>query len=332
MVKLISVIIPNYNHSDYLQQRVASVLDQSYQNFELIILDDCSTDNSKEIIESYRNHPKVKHIVFNSVNSGGTFFQWEEGIKLAAGDYIWIAESDDYSDPDFLSVLINLLNKHPDAGLAFCGSNTTNNDGVINGELVYNVMPNANNYYIDAGYNECKNAFFFHPIIPNASAVVFKKENYFKVDPSFKNYKICGDWQFWIDICFNNYLIYVPKKLNYFRQSDTSVSRSNHHQQNNYRTFLIEKVKVSLYAYNKVNRQISQKKKVKYLIDYLFSVFLEISRKRIRMSKNDLRFIIKSCFAISPITILVILKSGFDVILFGSKKIFRPIKTAFVSH
>ena len=55
----ISIIIPNYNHAPYLTERIESVLNQTYQNFEVIILDDCSTDNSREIIEKYANNPKV---------------------------------------------------------------------------------------------------------------------------------------------------------------------------------------------------------------------------------------------------------------------------------
>ena len=54
----ISVIIPNYNHAVFLKERIESVLNQTYTNFELIILDDCSTDNSRDIIEFYRQHHK----------------------------------------------------------------------------------------------------------------------------------------------------------------------------------------------------------------------------------------------------------------------------------
>lgn len=68
----VSVIIPNYNHSSYLKERIDSILNQTFQNFEVIILDDCSTDNSKEIIELYRDHTKVSHIVYNEKNSGST--------------------------------------------------------------------------------------------------------------------------------------------------------------------------------------------------------------------------------------------------------------------
>ena len=101
---LVSVIIPNYCHAQYLDQRIQSVLEQTYQNFEVIILDDKSTDNSLEVIDKYRSHPKVAKVIINEVNSGSPFKQWERGINEASGDIIWIAESDDYCTPDFLEI------------------------------------------------------------------------------------------------------------------------------------------------------------------------------------------------------------------------------------
>src|SRR6187431_17527 len=98
MLPKVSVIIPNYNHADFLMQRIVSILNQTYQDFELIILDDCSSDKSREIIEHYRTHPKVSHIVYNAENSGSTFKQWKLGLDYAKGDWIWIAESDDYCE------------------------------------------------------------------------------------------------------------------------------------------------------------------------------------------------------------------------------------------
>lgn len=326
MVNLVSVIIPNFNHARYLNQRIESVLDQTYQDFEVIILDDCSTDDSRNIIEQYRNHPKVKQIVFNEINSGSTFLQWEKGIALAKGDYIWIAESDDYADNNFLESLTRIVEKNPNVGLAYCGSNTVNEDGKIIGKLIQEVSNNRDGYYLNNGYDECRDAFFFHPIVPNASAVIFKKENFYKVDASFKQYKICGDWQFWIDICFDNYIAYFPKCLNYFRQSNTSVSRSDHYRKDNYKIFLLEKLNVSLYAYHKVNKQISIKHKLKYTDIYLFSVLLESSRKRIFLTKPEIAFITKSLFYLSPTSVFVFFKSLMDVCAFAIKKAKRKFK------
>lgn len=121
----VSVIIPNYCHARFLNQRIDSVLNQTYSDYEVIILDDCSTDNSREIIESYRNHPKISHIVYNEKNSGSTFIQWEKGFELARGEYIWIAESDDVA-PIYLSrrmyecVLVLFRCIHRFFRLSFC--------------------------------------------------------------------------------------------------------------------------------------------------------------------------------------------------------------------
>ena len=104
---LASVIIPNYNHAKYLEERIQSVLNQTYQNLELILLDDKSTDNSLEVINKYRDNPHVSQIVVNEHNSGSAFKQWHRGIELAIGELIWIAESDDYCSPTFLEVLVN---------------------------------------------------------------------------------------------------------------------------------------------------------------------------------------------------------------------------------
>lgn len=95
----VSVIIPNYCHARFLNRRIDSVLNQTYGDFEVIILDDCSSDNSRDIIETYRHHPRVSHIVYNEKNSGSTFIQWDKGFELAQGEYIWIAESDDEAAP-----------------------------------------------------------------------------------------------------------------------------------------------------------------------------------------------------------------------------------------
>ena len=97
----VSVIIPNYRHALYLKERIDSVLEQTYRDFEVIILDDCSPDDSREIIETYRTREKIAHIVYNERNSGSTFMQWQKGFDLAQGEYIWIAESDDFADPGF---------------------------------------------------------------------------------------------------------------------------------------------------------------------------------------------------------------------------------------
>lgn len=127
---MVSVIIPNYCHAPYLRQRIDSVLAQSYPNFEVVLLDDCSTDGSREVIERYRNHPRIKQIVYNDRNGGSAFAQWRKGFALTQGEYIWIAESDDYADPAFLERCVAELDADPACVLAHTLSRTvTRRDG-----------------------------------------------------------------------------------------------------------------------------------------------------------------------------------------------------------
>ncbi len=125
---LVSVIIPNRNHAKYLRQRIDSVLHQTFQDFELIILDDASTDNSKQIVEGYRDHPRMAHIIYNTMNSGSAFKQWKKGLDLAKGEWIWIAESDDWAELNFLEIAREHVKAYPAAGLFYCDCNFEEED------------------------------------------------------------------------------------------------------------------------------------------------------------------------------------------------------------
>ncbi|MBK6904809.1 MAG: glycosyltransferase family 2 protein [Saprospirales bacterium] len=127
----ISVIVPNFNHGSFLHQRIQGILNQTYQDFELILMDDRSTDESREILETYRNHPKTAHLVFNETNSGSPFLQWEKGMQLAKGRYIWIAESDDWCEPSFLETLVPWLEADPEVRIAYCQSLCLDEQGKI---------------------------------------------------------------------------------------------------------------------------------------------------------------------------------------------------------
>ena len=104
----ISVIVPNYNYGRFLYQRIYSILNQNYKIFELIILDDKSKDNSMEIIENIVNRINKYidvRLIKNDVNSGNAFNQWQKGLEMAHGDYVWICEADDYCKKNFLKKL-----------------------------------------------------------------------------------------------------------------------------------------------------------------------------------------------------------------------------------
>lgn len=222
----VSVILPNYNHSKYLRLRIDTILAQTYPDFELIILDDCSVDSSREIIESYQGHPRISKVIFNEKNSGSTFLQWEKGIQLAVGKYIWLAESDDYSDPHFLERLMSAIENNQGVGLAFCASNITDENNQVSRKN-YDYSPGVNDLlshdHIFDGQMFCEEHLFFGCILVNASAVVFEKSLYLNINQDFKSYKVSGDWRMWVEICYNTRVAYVSESLNYFRFHTNNV-------------------------------------------------------------------------------------------------------------
>ncbi|PRY15755.1 glycosyl transferase family 2 [Pontibacter ummariensis] len=228
----VSVVLPNYNHAKFLRQRIDSVLNQSFQDFELIILDDCSSDNSKEIIELYREHPKVSSIIYNNENSGSTFKQWEKGIKAAQGKYVWFAESDDYADPQFLEKMVPLLEDNEHVGLAFCNSHVIDGAGYITSNTntwigAYEIKQEADKTTTFNGFQFCLKYLFYTCRIPNASAALFRREpvinNIHWIDTSLRN---SGDWKLWINICLTSDIVWLNQDLNFFRIHGSNVTNS----------------------------------------------------------------------------------------------------------
>lgn len=220
---LVSVIIPNYNHAKYLQQRIDSVLKQTYENYEIIILDDNSTDNSIDIINKYKNNPHVSHIVLNEINSNNPFIQWSKGIEMAKGELIWIAESDDYASSDFLYILVNQIKKNPNAILAFSHSYLIDSD-----DCIININPHknsGNSIVVHRGNVFAKDVLTNGNYIYNASMVIFKRSAYSNIkEKTYQHFRSCGDWLFWMNLCLQGEVIEVCTKLNYFRQHQNRVT------------------------------------------------------------------------------------------------------------
>lgn len=209
---LVSVIIPNYNHSKFLEERINSVLLQSYNNLELIILDDNSTDCSVEIINKFRNNEKVRHVVINPKNSGSPFIQWEKGIELALGKYIWIAESDDSCEKGLVEILVRKLEASQYCSLAYCKSNLID----VHGRNIGSISLPIDDQYIDG--NKFLNDFLFKlNVVSNASAVLFRRDAINNIDKDYKKYKGSGDWIFWMNIVKTGSVYVCGQAFNKFR-------------------------------------------------------------------------------------------------------------------
>lgn len=229
-IPLVSVIVPNYNYARYLNARIDSILSQTFQDFELILLDDCSTDNSREVLESYRNNPHVSHIVFNEQNSGSPFQQWMKGIELAKGKYIWIAEADDLADNTLLESSITRATENPDTAICFVGSKLFDSYGNIEKRDVNHWGKRrlkAQSNVFDGHKYALKNLYWKNYII-NASAVIFDRQKALAVSPRFLSMRYCGDYQFWFELAQKGKVIEVYQSLNYFRQHQSKATVASH--------------------------------------------------------------------------------------------------------
>ncbi len=227
---MVSIIIPNYNHASYLKRRIDSVLTQTYQDFELIILDDKSSDNSSDVIECYRNHPKVSQIIYNEINSGSTFKQWNKGVSLAKGKYIWIAESDDIADSSLLETLLNGIERSGST-LAYCDLYKIDSEDTNTGRWRYRYQDNFdisifNSEFSMTGVEYINKYLSFENTIPNASGVLFSKDAYLTIGGADEDVRYCADWLLWLKLLTKGSVFYTNQKLNYFRRHEGSVITS----------------------------------------------------------------------------------------------------------
>jgi glycosyltransferase involved in cell wall biosynthesis len=223
---LVSVIIPNYNHARFLEKRIQSVLDQTFQDFDLIILDDASTDNSREIIERYRSHPKIVHIEYNETNSGTPFKQWNKGVRLAGGEYIWMAESDDYADERFLEIMVPHLEVDPKVGLVNCQSREVNERGDLRDIIQYSLLGERwTKDYRNDGQQECAQYLSFRCTVQNASSVLFRRDLFLKVGLADESMRQAGDYLMWVKILLNSDISFVAQPLNFYRDHAQNHSK-----------------------------------------------------------------------------------------------------------
>jgi len=274
MIPLISIIIPNYNHSRFLKQRLESVYNQTFQDFEVILLDDASTDKSLDILKPYASHPKTSQFVINKQNSGSPFKQWKKGIKLAKGTYIWIAESDDFCELTFLEEIIGFINKNPSLSIAYCQSIDVDEQGktiLHRIEYTNQFKPNIwKESFVYNGKRFVEKYLSEINVIPNASAVLFKKgcvkPNFFSDD--LIQMKMCGDWFFWVQLCLNNDIGFFAADLNYFR-NHIDVTRNHTNIEHKKNRLLEERIVRSFMQL----KGIKNKKREQQLYKQWFSIF-----------------------------------------------------------
>lgn len=225
----VSVVIPNYNYARYLPHRLGSIIEQTYRPYEIIFLDDNSSDGSVAVAEAVLSKSGLPYrIMVNDVNRG-CYSQWLLGIEEAKGDLVWIAEADDESEITFLEQLVRGF-EDPDVVLAYSQSRKIDQDGNITSEHYLDYTDDLSKTkwlspYKRSGRDEIKDTLAIKNTIPNASAVLMKKPDLSKIRERLLQLKNAGDWFSYAHILESGSIYFTPKVLNMHRVHIGGVTR-----------------------------------------------------------------------------------------------------------
>ena len=222
----VSIVVPNYNHGRYLPRRLDSIFGQTFQDFEVTVVDDASRDDSIDVLRRYEHDPRLR-LILNSINSGSPFKSWNAGARASVGEFLWIAESDDYADPRFLEHLVPRLERSPSIGMVYCRSYMVGEHDEVLGtddalkERLFGAHWSSD--YQARGRDEIADYLVFRNTIPNASAVLLRRERFEGIGFAPEEMTLAGDWLTWVRILLDSDIAYSAQPLNYFRRHPDTV-------------------------------------------------------------------------------------------------------------
>lgn len=270
-IKKVSVIIPNYNYETFLKQRLDTIINQTYPIYEVIFLDDKSSDQSVNLAKTILKNSKIRYEIVENDFNVGCFNQWINGIEKATGDFIWIAEADDYCEKNFVEKLICKFDDRT-INLVYSQSKIVDeSSNEINGFSYLKYTDDISeekwksDYKID-GNDEVLEALFIKNTIPNASAVIMRKYSLNGVEEKLKKYNIAGDWFTYVYCIKNGKMAFVSEQLNYHRRhSNSIVSRQEKKME-----YYIEMVNIKSYIIENFN---INSKKFEILLNHIYSEY-----------------------------------------------------------
>lgn len=210
---LVSVIMSVYNGEKYLVQAIYSILNQTYQNFEFIIIEDCSTDNSLDILEEYAKKDSRIKIIKKEKNIGikGFIENLNLGISIAKGKYIARMDQDDVSLPERFQKQVDFLENNPEITLVGAQLNLINEQNKITGEAIAALQ------HRDIVKRITSQIQLFHPVI------MFRKDQNIQYREKFI---YCEDYDLYLNlITQGKKLANMNEKLLHYRILESSISR-----------------------------------------------------------------------------------------------------------
>ncbi len=220
----VTAVVASYNHAEFLAQRMDTLLAQTYENLQILVIDDCSTDHSLEVLRRYQSHPNVTLIV-REVNGGWAAVS-NQGLEMAAGEFIIFANCDDACDSQMIQRLVDAMTVNPTAGVAFCRSllvdehDTELGDDFAIREPSFRARCATDTLLTGSEMGR----FLLHScVIPNLSAALIRTACFSLVGNLSSSYRVCCDWDLYFRIVARYDVVYVAEALNRFRQHRTTI-------------------------------------------------------------------------------------------------------------
>lgn len=207
-----SVVIPLYNKQEYIRRAIESVLSQTNPCFELIVVDDGSTDQSANIVKSFIDN---RIILVQQENSGVSHAR-NTGVAAAKAEWVSFLDADDEYEPDFLKEAENFINEHPESNISFLGANYY----IRSRECIANSMD------ISTGIYDYPNLFGDQKSPNNSSSTIVNREAFLLTGGFPEEVKYFEDWLTWFKLGIIGKFGYISRPLAMYNFIEGSVSRA----------------------------------------------------------------------------------------------------------
>jgi glycosyltransferase involved in cell wall biosynthesis len=221
---LVSVVVASYNHAEFIEKRMESLIHQTYPDMEIVVIDDGSTDHSVEVLRRYASHPKIK-LIIREKNAGWVAVS-NQGTEMSSGQFVIFANCDDDCEPNMIERLVAAMRAYPTAGIAFCRSLfVDDNDQVRTDDFATRERAFRRRCASDTLLTRSEmRRFLLHAcVIPNLSAALIRRECFDTVGTLSSAYRLCADWDLFFRVVKHYDVAYIAQPLNRFRQHKTSI-------------------------------------------------------------------------------------------------------------
>jgi len=228
---MVSVIMPNFNHARFLVDSIQSVLGQTLSDLELIIVDDCSSDHSSEIIGRFSAVDARIKVMRHERNQGLSRSR-NHALELAAGELIAFCDADDIWESDKLELQVRLLESHPNYGLVYADSLIIDEQGAPTGRRFSEIY----------GLPKTPSGSLFGDLVHgnfiNILSVLMRKECVRQVGPFDERVRWVQDWWYWLQLSRRHLFLYLPRPLAKYRVHGRSTNVSQK------RAYCLDRIKV----------------------------------------------------------------------------------------